>query len=107
MGVTPRQGIGQTHQEPQLAPVGGVPRLGGLTGGRQSAVGDEVVEGVGAGGRGDRRRGRVAVDPPAPEVGAADALSKKIYASYLQFRASIMDWSDIAEGSILGSRRLG
>jgi TRAP-type mannitol/chloroaromatic compound transport system substrate-binding protein len=28
------------------------------------------------------------------EAGSRDDLSKKIYASYEQFRASIMDWSD-------------
>jgi TRAP-type mannitol/chloroaromatic compound transport system substrate-binding protein len=41
------------------------------------------------------------------EVGAHDNLSKKIYASYEQFRASIMDWNDIAERAFLNSRRLG
>src|SRR6202048_4730097 len=30
------------------------------------------------------------------EIGAADELSKKIYASYEQFRASILDWGGIA-----------
>jgi TRAP-type mannitol/chloroaromatic compound transport system substrate-binding protein len=40
------------------------------------------------------------------EIGAGDELSKKIYRSYEQFRASIMDWSDIAERAILNSRRL-
>jgi TRAP-type mannitol/chloroaromatic compound transport system substrate-binding protein len=40
------------------------------------------------------------------EIGEADELSKKIYASYQQFRASIMDWSDIAERAFLNSRRL-
>ena len=30
------------------------------------------------------------------EIGAGDELSKKIYASYQQFRASIMDWTDIS-----------
>jgi TRAP-type mannitol/chloroaromatic compound transport system substrate-binding protein len=40
------------------------------------------------------------------EIGAGDELSKKIYASYQQFRASIMDWSDIAERAFLNSRRL-
>ena len=40
------------------------------------------------------------------EIGAADELSKKIYASYQQFRASVMDWSDIAERAFLNSRRL-
>jgi TRAP-type mannitol/chloroaromatic compound transport system substrate-binding protein len=40
------------------------------------------------------------------EAGSADDLSKKIYQSYAQFRASIMDWSDIAERAFLNSRRL-
>jgi TRAP-type mannitol/chloroaromatic compound transport system substrate-binding protein len=40
------------------------------------------------------------------EIGASDDLSKKIYASYQQFRASIMDWSDIAERAFLNARRL-
>jgi TRAP-type mannitol/chloroaromatic compound transport system substrate-binding protein len=40
------------------------------------------------------------------EIGAGDELSRKIYASYEQFRASIMDWSDIAERAFLNSRRL-
>jgi TRAP-type mannitol/chloroaromatic compound transport system substrate-binding protein len=40
------------------------------------------------------------------EAGSRDDLSKKIYASYEQFRASIMDWSDIAERAFLNSRRL-
>jgi TRAP-type mannitol/chloroaromatic compound transport system substrate-binding protein len=41
------------------------------------------------------------------EAGSPDGLSKKIYASYQQFRASIMDWSDIAERAFLNSRGLG
>jgi len=41
------------------------------------------------------------------EVGTGDDLSKKIYQSYIQFRGSIMDWSDIAERAFLNSRRLG
>jgi TRAP-type mannitol/chloroaromatic compound transport system substrate-binding protein len=41
------------------------------------------------------------------EVGATDALSGKIYASYQQFRTSIMDWSDISERAYLNSRGLG
>jgi TRAP-type mannitol/chloroaromatic compound transport system substrate-binding protein len=41
------------------------------------------------------------------EIGSGDELSKKIYASYQQFRASIMDWSDIAERAYLNSRALG
>jgi TRAP-type mannitol/chloroaromatic compound transport system substrate-binding protein len=40
------------------------------------------------------------------EIGAGDELSKKIYASYQQFRASTMDWSDVAERAFLNSRRL-
>lgn len=40
------------------------------------------------------------------EAGTGDDLSKKIYASYQQFRASIMEWSDIAERAFLNSRRL-
>jgi len=40
------------------------------------------------------------------EIGSGDELSKKIYASYEQFRGSIMDWSDIAERAYLNSRRL-
>jgi TRAP-type mannitol/chloroaromatic compound transport system substrate-binding protein len=39
------------------------------------------------------------------EIGLGDDLSKKIYASYQQFRASIMDWSDIAERAFMNSRR--
>ena len=40
------------------------------------------------------------------DVGAGDELSRKIYASYQQFRASIMDWSDVAERANYNSRRL-
>ena len=40
------------------------------------------------------------------KAGSRDDLSRKIYASYEQFRASIMDWSDIAERAYLNSRRL-
>jgi TRAP-type mannitol/chloroaromatic compound transport system substrate-binding protein len=40
------------------------------------------------------------------EIGSGDDLSRKIYASYEQFRTSIMDWSDIAERAFLNSRRL-
>ena len=39
-------------------------------------------------------------------IGAGDDLSKKIYASYQQFRSSAMDWSDIAERAFLNARRL-
>jgi TRAP-type mannitol/chloroaromatic compound transport system substrate-binding protein len=41
------------------------------------------------------------------EAGSGDDLSRKIYASYEQFRASIMDWSDIAERAFLNARALG
>ena len=41
------------------------------------------------------------------DVAGKDELSRKIYASYRQFRASIMDWSDVAERAFLNSRRLG
>jgi hypothetical protein len=41
------------------------------------------------------------------EAGSGDDLSKKLYASYEQFRASIMDWSDIAERAFLNARGLG
>jgi TRAP-type mannitol/chloroaromatic compound transport system substrate-binding protein len=46
------------------------------------------------------------------EIGSGDELSKKIYISkkiymsYEQFRASIMDWSDIAQRAFLNSRSL-
>jgi TRAP-type mannitol/chloroaromatic compound transport system substrate-binding protein len=40
------------------------------------------------------------------EAGSGDDLSKKIYASYQQFLPAIVDWSDIAEGAVLSSRRL-
>jgi TRAP-type mannitol/chloroaromatic compound transport system substrate-binding protein len=40
------------------------------------------------------------------EAGSSDDLSKKVYASYRQFLPSIIDWSDIAEGAFLNSRRL-
>jgi TRAP-type mannitol/chloroaromatic compound transport system substrate-binding protein len=39
------------------------------------------------------------------EIGSGDELSKKIYASYQQFRASSMDWSDVAERAFLNSRK--
>jgi TRAP-type mannitol/chloroaromatic compound transport system substrate-binding protein len=41
------------------------------------------------------------------EAGAHGELSQKIYASYNQFRTSIMDWSDIAERAFLNARGLG
>jgi TRAP-type mannitol/chloroaromatic compound transport system substrate-binding protein len=40
------------------------------------------------------------------EIGSGDDLSKKIYASYQRFRASIMDWSDISERAYMNSRSL-
>ena len=40
------------------------------------------------------------------EIGSGDDLSRKIYASYEQFRASITDWSDIAERAFLNGRGL-
>jgi TRAP-type mannitol/chloroaromatic compound transport system substrate-binding protein len=40
------------------------------------------------------------------QAGSGDAISKKVYASYQQFRASIMDWSDISERAYLNSRIL-
>ena len=48
---------------------------------------------------------RVSKDVVA-EASLADQHSKKVYDSYQEFLPSIIDWSDIAEGSILGSRRL-
>jgi TRAP-type mannitol/chloroaromatic compound transport system substrate-binding protein len=40
------------------------------------------------------------------EIGSGDELSRKIYASYQQFRASLMDWSDISERPYMNSRGL-
>jgi TRAP-type mannitol/chloroaromatic compound transport system substrate-binding protein len=40
------------------------------------------------------------------DAGSGDELSKKIYASYQQFRAPMMDWSDIAERAFLNARGL-
>lgn len=40
------------------------------------------------------------------KAGEGDALSRKIYASYRQFRTSVMDWSDISERAYLNSRSL-
>jgi TRAP-type mannitol/chloroaromatic compound transport system substrate-binding protein len=40
------------------------------------------------------------------EAGSGDDLSKKINASYQRFLPAIIDWSDIAEGAVLSSRRL-
>jgi TRAP-type mannitol/chloroaromatic compound transport system substrate-binding protein len=40
------------------------------------------------------------------EIGSGDDLSRKIYRSYEQFRASIVDWTDISERAYLNSRGL-
>jgi TRAP-type mannitol/chloroaromatic compound transport system substrate-binding protein len=40
------------------------------------------------------------------EAGSGDEISKRIYESHQQFRASIMDWSDVAERAFLNSRRI-
>ena len=40
------------------------------------------------------------------EAGSGDELSRKIYASYQQFRGSIVDWGDIAERAFLNGRAL-
>jgi TRAP-type mannitol/chloroaromatic compound transport system substrate-binding protein len=40
------------------------------------------------------------------EVGTDDDLSRKIHASYQKFLPAIIDWSEIAEGAVLSSRRL-
>jgi TRAP-type mannitol/chloroaromatic compound transport system substrate-binding protein len=40
------------------------------------------------------------------EIGSGDALSKKVYQSYMQFLGSITDWNDIAERAFLNSRAL-
>jgi len=40
------------------------------------------------------------------QAGSADALSRKIYASYQDFRATIMDWGDVSERAYLNSRAL-
>jgi TRAP-type mannitol/chloroaromatic compound transport system substrate-binding protein len=40
------------------------------------------------------------------EAGSRDELSRKIYASYQQFRAPILGWSDIAERAFLHARGL-
>jgi TRAP-type mannitol/chloroaromatic compound transport system substrate-binding protein len=41
------------------------------------------------------------------EIGSGDDLSRKIYASYEQYRASIVDWSDISVHAYLNGRILG
>jgi TRAP-type mannitol/chloroaromatic compound transport system substrate-binding protein len=40
-------------------------------------------------------------------IGAGDERAKKVYASYMDFRSSIREWSDIAEGAYLGVRAMG
>jgi TRAP-type mannitol/chloroaromatic compound transport system substrate-binding protein len=40
------------------------------------------------------------------DIGSGDELSRKIYASYQQFRTAIKQWSDIAEHAFLKSRSL-
>ena len=40
------------------------------------------------------------------EAGTGDELSRKVYASYQEFRTAIMDWSDIAERAYLNARGL-
>ncbi len=40
-------------------------------------------------------------------AGSGDEIARKIYASYQQFRTSIMEWSDIADRAYLNSRRPG
>jgi TRAP-type mannitol/chloroaromatic compound transport system substrate-binding protein len=40
------------------------------------------------------------------EIGAGDDLSRKILASYQQFRGSIMQWSDISERAYMNARGL-
>ena len=41
------------------------------------------------------------------QIGSGDDLSRKIYRSYQQFRASSTDWSDISERAYMNSRSLG
>ena len=40
------------------------------------------------------------------EAGSGNELSRKVYASYQQFRELIIDWSGVAEGAYQNSRRL-
>jgi TRAP-type mannitol/chloroaromatic compound transport system substrate-binding protein len=40
------------------------------------------------------------------EAGSGDDISRKVYASYQRTFPLIADWSDIAEGALLNSRRL-
>jgi TRAP-type mannitol/chloroaromatic compound transport system substrate-binding protein len=41
------------------------------------------------------------------EIGSGDELSRKIYTSYEQYRAAIVDWSDISVHAYLNGRILG
>ena len=41
------------------------------------------------------------------QIGSGDDLSRKIFRSYQQFRASSTDWSDISERAYMNSRSLG
>jgi TRAP-type mannitol/chloroaromatic compound transport system substrate-binding protein len=41
------------------------------------------------------------------EIGSSDDLARKIYQSHEQFRASIVNWTDISEAAYLNSRSLG
>ncbi len=41
------------------------------------------------------------------EIGSGDDLSRKIYASYEQYRSSIVDWSNISVHAYLNGRILG
>jgi TRAP-type mannitol/chloroaromatic compound transport system substrate-binding protein len=45
-------------------------------------------------------------DDVLAEIGSGDDLSRRIYASYQQFRALIMDWTDISGRAYLNSRKL-
>jgi TRAP-type mannitol/chloroaromatic compound transport system substrate-binding protein len=40
----------------------------------------------------------------AAENASGDEITRKIYASYQQFRTLITDWSDISERAVLNSR---
>jgi TRAP-type mannitol/chloroaromatic compound transport system substrate-binding protein len=40
------------------------------------------------------------------KAGSSDELSRKIYASYVEFRALIMDWTGISDGAYLNIRQL-
>jgi TRAP-type mannitol/chloroaromatic compound transport system substrate-binding protein len=41
------------------------------------------------------------------KIGSGDELTRKIHASYQEFRTLIREWSDLAEGAYLGIRALG